>query len=631
MGWAYMLPIQAVLESISKHWQSLHPGLPSPEIQVAPEEMVDAANNVDEILPKSGDRPKASVLEAPTSTPSGPTSDGFEKTYESMRKLRDEPKTPSLEMPKLKLSESSRDEPALEILPASDEHVASASKAILSLGETLRAEHPKMCAHDANMQILDDGGVRGYSTLLILDKIMEAIIRREKSYPDSPAESSYHPLVPPTAQLWLPCHYFDYIGGIGSGGLIAIILGLLKMDVTNTILASEALLTEVFKTKRWLPVRAFWFWPREKYDHLILEQEIKKIVDQSAPMVLGWLYSYDFAFNEDHCRTVVVAARQNKHQQETIYKPHIFRTYPDSHNSHREFLEDQGQIWQVARATTATASFFQPAIIDGLKHSGGSYMPKNPSLEIYEEVRRVNQIGGTILSIGCGASSNLPNDRGTRSWVLDRESGLPRYIRLNVDNELGQMGMDEWRARSRLRTNIGSFIGRHRSKYRRDQTWIKEPDNLISSNQPSPEQAIPIIQEPYLTPISPKNGSSVAAAVDSESHIPKWFRPKNVTTEAIRKHTREYLDREDIQEKIREVADILVDKRRDRVRCDPERWEKFCFQTWYICKVPNCPRAGEDCGSRIALRRHILDEHSDKFSEEDQARLEATLEQGQIR
>ncbi len=450
-----------------------------------------------------------------------------------------------------------------------------------------------MCAHDANMQILDDGGVHGYSTLLILDEIMEAIIRREKSYPDSPAESSYHPLVPPTAKLWLPCHYFDYIGGIGSGGLIAVMLGRLKMDISNTILASQAFLTEVFKTKRWLPVRAFWFWPREKYDHLILEQKIRKIVSQFAPRISGFPGNSEFAFDENQCRTVVLVARQGKYRS-SPYTPYIHRTYStfrlNGHNG--DFgLAHQGPIWQVARATTALPSFFQPTIIDGLKYSSGTLLETDTSFMMHEEVRKAN--GGTnhsiILSIGGGASSrqNLESEKVRREMLE-----VPGYIRLNADNGLDQMEVDEWRARGRLRTNIGSLIGRYS--------------------------------------VAPKNRST-PAIVKHDSNIPKWFQPKNLTTESIRKRTREYLDREDVQSKISEIADLLVEKRRDRVRCDPGRWEKFCFQTWYRCVIPGCPRAGKEYGSREALQWHLVDKHGDKFSEEAPRRLEAALDQGQIR
>jgi patatin-like phospholipase/acyl hydrolase len=59
---------------------------------------------------------------------------------------------------------------------------------------------------------LDGGGVRGLSSLLILRELMEEVGRRAQ-----------------LANTPLPCQYFDLIGGTGTGGLIAIMLGRLRM------------------------------------------------------------------------------------------------------------------------------------------------------------------------------------------------------------------------------------------------------------------------------------------------------------------------------------------------------------------------------------------------------------------
>lgn len=53
---------------------------------------------------------------------------------------------------------------------------------------------------------LDGGGVRGLSSLLILREIMEDVGQEAK-----------------------PCEHFDLIGGTSTGGLIAIMLGILGM------------------------------------------------------------------------------------------------------------------------------------------------------------------------------------------------------------------------------------------------------------------------------------------------------------------------------------------------------------------------------------------------------------------
>ena len=64
---------------------------------------------------------------------------------------------------------------------------------------------------------------------------MKSIIEREKNYTGvgGPANSSWHPLIPLSglpinsttsieSSSWLPCHYFDYVGGTSSGGYEAL-------------------------------------------------------------------------------------------------------------------------------------------------------------------------------------------------------------------------------------------------------------------------------------------------------------------------------------------------------------------------------------------------------------------------
>ena len=81
VDWAYMLPIEAVFQSISKTLGSLHPDLPSPEVQIAHENLVGGANQSYNILPYLEDRPELSYSESPKLKLSESRSDKHDLEY----------------------------------------------------------------------------------------------------------------------------------------------------------------------------------------------------------------------------------------------------------------------------------------------------------------------------------------------------------------------------------------------------------------------------------------------------------------------------------------------------------------------------------------------------------------------
>ena len=129
--WAYMLPIEAIFRSISKTLGSLHPDWPSPEVQIAREEVVGGAHENYKILPKPEDKPELSNSETPklkfsksrsdkTSHENSPAASTFPKIQHSMKRRRSD------------LTDHSRR------FATTDESIAWAHKAVLSLGKDLR-------------------------------------------------------------------------------------------------------------------------------------------------------------------------------------------------------------------------------------------------------------------------------------------------------------------------------------------------------------------------------------------------------------------------------------------------------------------------------------------------------------
>lgn len=76
--------------------------------------------------------------------------------------------------------------------------------------------------------LIDGGGVRGYSSLLILKYLMEEIKRIEQEEDPLATSSAYYEWQgsaspeagssSSAAGVFLPCHYFDYMAGTSTGG-----------------------------------------------------------------------------------------------------------------------------------------------------------------------------------------------------------------------------------------------------------------------------------------------------------------------------------------------------------------------------------------------------------------------------
>ena len=85
---------------------------------------------------------------------------------------------------------------------------------------------------------LDGGGVRGYSMMIMLQELMH------RTYVEMHGEA------PKRHEIPKPCDHFDLIIGTGTGGLIAIMLGRLRMDVETCKDVYVRMTRRVFETDK---------------------------------------------------------------------------------------------------------------------------------------------------------------------------------------------------------------------------------------------------------------------------------------------------------------------------------------------------------------------------------------------
>lgn len=101
---------------------------------------------------------------------------------------------------------------------------------------------------DANKCFVDGGGVRGYSMLILLREFMHKTYEEIQSGtyrdPDDDEPDQTRDVEPK------PCEYFDLIAGTGTGGLIAIMLGRLRMDLVKCMEVYVKMTQKVFETDK---------------------------------------------------------------------------------------------------------------------------------------------------------------------------------------------------------------------------------------------------------------------------------------------------------------------------------------------------------------------------------------------
>jgi predicted acylesterase/phospholipase RssA len=115
---------------------------------------------------------------------------------------------------------------------------------------------------------LDGGGVRGLSSLMVLEDLMESIALEEKRLKKRPV-SDNTPLK--------PCDYFDLIGGTSTGGIIAVLLGRLQLDCRQCIQIYTKVSQKIFRKDRSVTVGGVHVpYTTTRFSGSVLEKSVKE-------------------------------------------------------------------------------------------------------------------------------------------------------------------------------------------------------------------------------------------------------------------------------------------------------------------------------------------------------------------
>ncbi|KAL7268770.1 hypothetical protein RUND412_008596 [Rhizina undulata] len=373
-----------------------------------------------------------------------------------------------------------------------------------------RVESPVEKKRKIRILSLDGGGIRGYSTLLILEEMMYHIYVRD-----------HNGRTPKSADdLPRPCEYFDLIGGNGTGGLIALMLGRLRMNI-------EACKENYCELMRYgfMPHKTLMGAPYGKTSPRAsrLEDALQDIVDEATtpkykysvtrrrtrPRSINDLTASQCDPNSllvDSqsliCHTLVTAMYQGSGPNSPGV---LLRSYPSRSEGVPSY---NTTIVQAGRATSATLAAFKPVTIGQttiLDEGAGKY---NAIMQLLTEAQTEFapcEIS-VIVSIGTGKRHGYSSHResishtgstriGERklwwegmkgfdtftearrrlisriddceniheeilSGPLLAELGIPKenYYRLNVECVVGELEMDEWSRLQEVTTNTRIYL-----------------------------------------------------------------------------------------------------------------------------------------------------------------------------
>ncbi|KAH7119029.1 acyl transferase/acyl hydrolase/lysophospholipase [Dendryphion nanum] len=291
---------------------------------------------------------------------------------------------------------------------------------------------------------LDGGGIRGYASLIILKRLMHEIAECEQRLQKEEGRvpgSMRHTF---NEDELLPCHYFDYMYGTSTGGLISVMLGRLRMTVPQCLEIYRQVGNDLFGHRRnKLPLAT-------KYHHKPLEKAVQRIVreyckhhancdgedwhpwDKNPPDASSSSSSITSSVSTDSqtpriCQSICLTATHSGQIDEAYllrsydhrYDENITPVWVTQYNEGAEELK----IWQVTRATSAAPFFFKMLEADfvgrgrvGFKDGG--IRENNPSYAAYSEhasLKGDDHEPAVLLSVGTGRP-DTSNDGFATVW-----------------------------------------------------------------------------------------------------------------------------------------------------------------------------------------------------------------------
>ncbi|KAL9118731.1 MAG: hypothetical protein Q9187_004721 [Circinaria calcarea] len=282
-----------------------------------------------------------------------------------------------------------------------------------------------------------------------------------------------------------PWEVFDMIGGTSTGGLIAVMLGRLRMSIKDCESAYLKISERIFQPKRnalnKLGQAKDFLQANGRFDYRYLEAAIKEVlVDYCEKSEDELLKDPD-----PRCKVFVCATRKGNSGTA------ILRSYE---NDEPELLYDECKIWEACRATSAATTFFDSIKIGpyGQEFVDGAVLYNNPIELVHREAASTwpNRISDAILiSVGTGSAPGPTLDGNIKHIVEalakivtqteqtadnfyhghERMVAQNLLYRFNVYHGLSDIGLEESQEKAKIADATQTYLmnGESRQKVRR--------------------------------------------------------------------------------------------------------------------------------------------------------------------
>ena len=345
----------------------------------------------------------------------------------------------------------------------------------------------------ARVLSLDGGGVRGLSALMILQTLMNHLGDQEKA----------------AIGTLRPCDYFDIICGTSTGGLIAILLGRLRLTTKQAIDEYLRLSKRIFEEEKGHSVLGTVLRVSKKGEARFSAQKLKDAIKEVVKKYSGDSEAsmYEEPSEQQRaCHAFVLAVIADKVNNPD---PHSFTTYERN---------DETTIWEAARATSAAFTFFEEMIIGtpGVRYIDAGLGFNNPGKVACDEVDRLwpGREIGVFVSLGTGKEPPSSLEKQQPSWwnvglrgqiellkalkdlatsasgvdnALDRRFHSYRckteYYRFNVDQGLETIGLQEWEKMNQLAGFTQAYLNNAQT-YRSQLACVKRIRELTNKAMP---------------------------------------------------------------------------------------------------------------------------------------------------